>query len=468
MSPADSSRPSDLENFLDNRKVGRFHALLLALTGSVMFLDGLDTQAISFIAPVAAREWGLPLSALGPMFSSSILGLMIGYLLLSPLATRIGPRSLVLLSTTLFGLFTVISAFAVDEVQLVLLRLVTGIGLGGAIPSAVALAGEFAPRRRRSTFVMGIYCCYAFGFVVASLVSGPIIDGIGWHGMFVLCGSLPLVLVAVLAVLLPDSPRWLLRDEETAGRGGQVLRRLAPDTDVSRIAVRTSTDVPDPQRPRSVLLDPIRRDWLSRTLLLWLAFMINLGVFYAAQSWLPTIARQAGATAGTAATATALMMVGGILAAGLIGPAMDRRGPFAVLAIVYLVSAVLLIGMGLSFSGPPVALLAAAFLAGTCVVGGQMSVIALATVLYPTAIRSTGVGWALGIGRVGGILAPLMVGWALGGGSPALVVFATLGSAMLLAGVAVLLLARSHRRVESDDSSRARDRTREIGSAEAA
>ncbi|WP_433507303.1 MFS transporter [Pseudonocardia halophobica] len=467
MPPVDSSPPIDLEDFVDSRKVGRFHVLILTLAGSVMFLDGLDTQAISFIAPVAAREWGLPVSALGPIFSASILGLMIGYLLLSPLATRVGHRSLVLLSSAVFGLFTVVSAFAADESHLILLRLVTGIGLGGAIPSAVALASEFAPKRCRSTCVMGIYCCYAFGFVVASLVSGPVIRVVGWQGMFVICGSLPLVLLVALALLLPDSPSRLLRDAKTAARGRQVLRRLSPGSDVDRVAVPGFLGASNPQSPRSVLLDPVRRSWLPRTLLLWLAFMINLGVFYAVQSWLPTIARENGATAGTAATATALMMVGGILAAGLIGPAMDRRGPFAVLTIVYLAAAVLLTGMGLSFSGPAAALLVAAFLAGTCVVGGQMSVIALATVLYPTTIRSTGVGWALGMGRVGGILAPLMVGYALGG-SRMEVVFVTMGSVMLLASIAVALLARSHRGSDHSGTSRATRGTSEIGPVQAA
>jgi AAHS family 4-hydroxybenzoate transporter-like MFS transporter len=402
------------------------------------------------------------------MFSASILGLMIGYLLLSPLATRLGHRSLVLLSCALFGVATVLSALAAGELHLVLLRLVTGVGLGGAIPSAVALVSEFAPRRRRSTCVMGIYCCYAFGFVVASLVSGPFVRDVGWRGMFVLCGVLPLVLLVALVLLLPDSPGRLLRNQKTAVRGRQVLQRLAPGTDVSRIARQASAAASDPQPARSVLLDPVRRAWLPRTLLLRLAFVINLGVFYAAQSWLPTIAQQNGATAGTAATATAAMMVGGILAAGLIGPAMDRRGPFAVLTVVYLVAAVFLLGMGLSFSGPPVALLGAAFLAGTCVVGGQMSVIALATVLYPTTIRPTGVGWALGIGRVGGIVAPLIVGYALGSGGDVETVFTIMGSAMLLASIAVLLLARSNRRAGFSGSPRAGVDPGGVGSVEAA
>ncbi|GLZ50638.1 MFS transporter [Actinomycetospora sp. NBRC 106378] len=446
MSTANPAPPQVvLDDVIDRRKVGRFHLLVLALTGSVMFLDGLDTQVIAFIAPVVAREWGLPVAALGPIFSASIVGLMIGYLALSPLANRFGQRNVVLASTAMIGVFSIASAFAADDVQLILLRLATGIGLGGAIPSTIAIVSEYAPARRRSSFVMGIYACYAFGFVVASLLSGPITRAIGWRGMFVLCGVLPLIAVIALALLLPESPSRLLRSEATI-RFAQVCRRVAPEVDPGTVVLGPEGRAARAVSARSVLTELLQRRWIARTLLLWLAFIVNLGVFYAVLSWLPTIAVQSGTSAGVAAGGTALLMVGGIIAAAIIGPAMDRRGPFTVLAIVYLLGSVLLLGFALAFSAGSSAFLISAFLVGTCVAGGQMSVIALSAQLYPNLIRSTGVGWALGVGRIGGIVAPLVVGLAIGVGVSAQTVFTVMGLAMAVAGVAVVLLGRAHRR----------------------
>ncbi|MFI5610269.1 MFS transporter [Amycolatopsis sp. NPDC051903] len=435
-----------LDELIDGRPVGGFHFLVLALTGLVMFLDGLDTQAISFVAPAVAREWSLPVAALGPIFSASIVGLMIGYLVLSPLANRVGHRRLVIVSTALFGVFTLLCALAGNETQLIVLRLLTGAGLGAAIPSAVALASEFAPARRRSTFVMFIYCWLALGFVAASLISGAVIPAWGWRPMFVLGGVLPLLLALVLLGFLPDSPSYLLPRD--AARARATLCRVDPQLD-PQTQVLPAERAGSPVKARSPLVELLRRHWLASTALLWLAFMLNLGVFYAVQSWLPTILGRLGHAPSTAVLATALTTIGGIAAALVIGPLMDRRGPFGTLGVVYLLGAVFVSVLAFAVTGQSWLVLGAAFLAGTCVTGGQMSVVALATVLYPPRIRPTGVGWALGIGRIGGILGPLLVGFALGGGAAPRTVFVVMGVVFLVASGAVLALARVSRSVRT-------------------
>ncbi|WP_432853670.1 MFS transporter [Amycolatopsis sp. CA-161197] len=431
-----------LETVIGDRRVGRFHVLLLALTGSVMFLDGLDTQAISFVAPVVAKEWHLPVAALGPLFSASIVGLMVGYLLLAPLAARIEHRRLIALSVALFGVFTLLCVFATNETQLIVFRFFTGVGLGGAIPSAVALASEFAPARRRSTFVMFSYCWLALGFVAASLLSGVLIPAWGWRSIFVLGGVLPLAVSVVLAVWLPRSPVHLLQRGEHAELHA-TLRRLAPDLDP-----RATFVLDEPAAGKATRRDVLGRNRLAATLLLWLAFALNLGVFYAVLSWLPTVLLRLGHPTSTAVTATALVTVGGIVAALVIGPAMDKRGAFATLGTVYLIGSALIAVLGFALTGSSGLLLVAAFLAGTCVTGGQMSVIALAAVLYPPRIRSTGVGWALGIGRAGGIVGPLLVGAALGAGAGARVVFLVMAAVFLLASGTVAVMSRVSRPAE--------------------
>ena len=175
--------------------------------------------------------------------------------------------------------------------------------------------------------------------------------------------------------------------------------------------------------------------------------MLNLAIFYAVQSWLPTILDRLGHAPSTAVMATALTTVGGIAAAVVIGPSMDRRGPFGTLGVVYVLGAVFVTVLALSMTGSSGTLLVAAFLAGTCITGGQMSVVALATVLYPPQIRSTGVGWALGMGRIGGLLGPLLVGFVLGDGATARTVFIAMGAGFLVASAAVFTLARTSRGV---------------------
>jgi MFS transporter, AAHS family, 4-hydroxybenzoate transporter len=442
-----------LDDVIERRPVGTFHVLLLTLTGSVMFLDGLDTQSISFVAPVVAKQWHLSDAALGPMFSASIVGLLVGYLVLSPLADRIGHRTLIISATTLFAVFTLLCAFAGNEPQLLALRLLTGIGLGAAIPSTVALAGEFAPSRRRSTFVMLIYCWLALGFVAASLLSRVIIPLWGWRPMFLMGGVLPLILVLVLLAALPESPSHLLGHNADTSRVHACLRRLdprlTPDT-------RVIPSEPHPAHRAAWTRTPfelVGRRRLPTTLLLWTTVMLNLGVFYAIQSWLPKILAELGYSASTAAAATAATTIGGIAAAALIGTMMDKRSAFGTLGIVYLAGAVFITVLGLSLSHTGgTALVAAAFLAGTCVTGGQMSVIALAATLHPPRIRPAGVGWALGIGRIGGILGPLLLGLALDSGTAPSTTFLIMSATFLLASTTVFALARTSRTLRASDT----------------
>ncbi|UOT01498.1 MFS transporter [Rhodococcus opacus] len=441
--PANGIHVSDL---IDGRPVGRFHYLLLALAGAVMFLDGFDTQAISFVAPAIAREWGLPVASLGPIFSAAIVGLMVGYLVLSPLANRYGHRRTVITCTALFGILTVLCALTTSPMQLITLRFLTGAGLGAAIPSLVALTSEFAPARRRSSFVMFIYCWFALGFVAAGIVSGIVIPHWGWRAMFVIGGTVPLVLLVSLLRSFPDSPRYLLMRGDFT-RAHATLRRIDPALPADAVIRADYSSVEEPDRRRVLMVvDLVRGRWFLSTLLLWTAFAANLAAFYAIQSWLPTIVGSLGAPSRVVIASTVLTTIGGILAAIIIGPAMDKTNPFRTLGVVYLGGAVFVAALGWVIGGGSTwALLGTAFLAGTCVTGGQMSVIALATVLYPPGMRSTGVGWALGIGRLGGIAGPLIVGSAFGAGFLPRDIFFAMAVILVVASISVLMLEHRSR-----------------------
>jgi AAHS family 4-hydroxybenzoate transporter-like MFS transporter len=429
--------PVTVSSVVDSRPLGLIHVVVLVLCGSVMFLDGFDTQALSFAAPVLTKEWGLAPAEVGTLLSAAIFGLMVGYLGLSPFANRVGHRRVIIFATAVFGIMTLLCSLATGPTELIVMRFLTGMGLGAAIPSLVALTSEFAPRRRRSSFVLFIYCWLALGFVAAGLVSGFVIPQFGWRAMFVVGGALPLLLVIVIIAFLPDSPRYLLARPASAQRLRALLLRIDPSLPATTVVGPDAEDANAPSRAGSLVVELLRRRWLASTLLLWVAFIANLAAFYSIQSWMPSIV---GAFGQEPSVIIATLV--NTVAATAIGPTMDRFNPFLILGSVYILGSVFVVILGLSLDGDAWVLLIAAFVAGTCVTGGQMSIVAVASLIYPIRLRSTGVGWALGIGRSGGIIGPILVGAALGSGVAPAAVFLAISFLLVAAGVSMFMLTR--------------------------
>jgi MFS transporter, AAHS family, 4-hydroxybenzoate transporter len=426
----------DVPTFINARRVGAVQWGVVVLCALVMFLDGFDTQAISYMTPLIAKEWGLPRELLGPIFSSALTGLMVGYLLLSPLSDRFGHRRLILASTVAFGVLTLVTVAVTSVTELMILRFVTGVALGAAIPSAVALTTEYSPKRLRATFVLVIYCGFSLGFVAAGGVAAWSIPMYGWRSMLWIGAAAPLLLAVAVFVLLPESLDFLVRTKADPRKVWRVLRRV--DQDLPHDGPdEFTTDIAE---TRSAVGSLFQSGRSFGTIVLWLVFGLNLAEFYALQSWLPTILTNLHYPLSTVALATSLTTIGGIVAAFAIGPAMDRLGAYGSLAVVYFAGVVFVALLGPAISAPSWVLLVAAFCAGFCISGGQKSVIALTAIFYPAPIRSTGVGWALGIGRLGGIGGPLLVGVLLGYQLSAESLFYAAAVPMLLAGILVTLL----------------------------
>jgi AAHS family 4-hydroxybenzoate transporter-like MFS transporter len=426
----------DVPTFINSRRVGAVQWVVIVLCALVMFLDGFDTQAISYMAPLIAKEWGLPRELLGPIFSSALTGLMVGYLLLSPLSDRFGHRRLILISTIAFGLLTLVTVFVSSVTELMILRFITGVALGAAIPSTVALTTEYSPKRLRATFVLVIYCGFSLGFVAAGALAAWSIPLYGWRSLLWIGSFAPVLLAIFVFLFLPESLDFLVRTKAEPRSIWRVVRRVdqnlphdCPDQFTTEI-----------EEKRSAVGSLFQSGRTFGTIVLWLVFGLNLAEFYALQSWLPTILTNLKYDLNTVALATSLTTIGGIVAAFAIGPAMDRLGPYASLAAVYFAGVVFVALLGVAISAPAWVLLVAAFCAGFCVSGGQKSVIALSAIFYPAPIRSTGVGWALGVGRLGGIGGPLLVGVLLGYHLQPASLFYAAAVPMLLAGVLVATL----------------------------
>ena len=441
-----TSRAIHIPDVIDNGRIGAFQYLIVFLCGLVMFIDGFDTQAISYMAPLIAKEWGLSRALLGPIFSSALVGLMVGYLLLSPFSDRFGHRRVLIISTVVFALFTGATLLAQNVSELMVLRFLTGMGLGAAVPSAVALTSEYTPRRWRVSFVLAIYCGLSLGFVIAGVAAAWLIPAFGWRSLLWVGAGVPLALSLLLLALMPESLDRLVRTGADAGKIVSILGRIdrpllgAPPPD----AFTT-----DREEKFSALASVFQSGRSAGTLILWFVFILNLGEFYGLQSWLPTILTNQHYSLTTAATATSLTTTGGIVAAFVAGPAMDLVGAYGSLALLYFAGVVCVAATGIALDRPEWALLAAAFFAGFCVSGAQKSVIALAALFYPAPVRSTGVGWALGIGRIGGIGGPLLIGVLLGWNFAPRSVFFAAAIPMLIAAIAIAAMGLIYREREA-------------------
>src|SRR6266849_5770876 len=216
--------------FIDQQPVGGFQIRLLLTCAAVLFLDGFDTQAIGFVAPALAKEWGLSKAALGPVFSAGLFGLMIGALVFGPLADRVGRKNIIILSTLAFGIGALITAAVQDVTALLIVRFLTGLGLGGAMPNAIAMTSEFNPQRRRATMVMIMFCGFSVGAALGGMLAAGLIPRFGWRSVFVVGGVAPLIMVPILALRLPESVRFLALHGNAPARVAELLGRISPRT----------------------------------------------------------------------------------------------------------------------------------------------------------------------------------------------------------------------------------------------
>ncbi len=393
----------DIAAVIDQQPVGRYQIRLLLLCAAVLFIDGFDTQAIGYVAPALVKDLGITRPELGPVLSAALFGLMLGALFLGPLADRFGRKRIIIASVLVFGLCSLATAFVQDASSLLVIRFITGLGLGGAMPNTVALTAEFSPHRRRSTMVMTMFCGFSAGAALGGLIAAAVIPAFGWRGVFVIGGVAPVLLIPLLLVALPESIRFLALSGKPDAMVSARLKAVFPALALPEAARFT---VSEPKLTGLPVAHLFSENRALATLLLWAVFFCSLLVLYFLSSWLPTVMSDLGVSVSLGATISSLLQFGGCAGALVLGRFIDRFS-FRALTLMYLMAAaaVALIGQA-THSLPIVAV--AIFGAGFCIVGGQSASNALASGLYPTAVRSTGVGWALGIGRLGSILGPLI------------------------------------------------------------
>ena len=326
----------DVQAFINAQPLSPYQWRIVLLCFLIVFLDGLDTAAMGFIAPALTQDWGIDRASLGPVMSAALIGMVFGALGSGPLADRYGRKLVLVAAVFLFGLFSLASAYSTNVEQLLALRFLTGLGLGAAMPNATTLLSEYTPERLKSLLVTSMFCGFNLGMACGGFVSAKLIPLFGWHSLLLLGGLLPLVLAVVLLFRLPESARYLVVRNRGSERVRQVLAPIAP----AQVALARSFHVPEQQtvQARNVFAVIFSGTYSAGTLLLWLTYFMGLVIVYLLTSWLPTLMRDSGASLEQAAFIGALFQFGGVLSAVAVGWAMDRFNPHKVIGLFYLLA----------------------------------------------------------------------------------------------------------------------------------
>jgi MFS transporter, AAHS family, 4-hydroxybenzoate transporter len=436
----------NVQELIDSRKLSGFQVMVAALCALIVLIDGFDTQAIGYVAPAIVRSWHINRAALTPVFSAGLFGLMVGALAFGPVADRFGRKPVLVFCALFFGIMSLLTATADSVKTLTLLRFITGLGLGGAMPNAIALTTEYAPKRARATTVMIMFCGFSLGAALGGVAAASLISHFGWKAVFVLGGIVPILVFPFLAALLPESIRYLVVQGGRGERVAAILHRIDPGAVIPADATFT---VEEHKAKGFVVRQLFANGRAAFTVLIWIVFFMSLLDLYFLTNWLPTIISDAGIAVSRAALITAMYQVGGTIGTLLLGRIFDRVSPFMALAFTYLAASVFVLLIGTTGTSIG-ALVLTVFGAGFCVVGGQIGANALTANSYPTAIRSTGVGWALGIGRIGSIIGPAIAGLLLSLRWPIRQIFLVAAIPVLIAALASFFISLLRRTPEGE------------------
>ncbi|NMF95816.1 MFS transporter [Aromatoleum toluolicum] len=395
----------DVQSFIDHQAFSGFQWLIFVLCFLIVLLDGFDTAAIGYIAPSLIQEWGVTKPDLAPVLSAALFGLAGGALVSGPLADRVGRRLVLNVAVLVFAVASLVSAFAADLQSLTVLRFLTGLGLGAAMPNAVTLISEYSPTKRRALITTAMFSGFPLGAALGGFLAAWMIPQFGWRSVLVLGGIAPIALVAVMLIWLPESVRYMVAKGVSTDRIRAVLGRISAAAAGARSFCLTETvAVADGKSGLGVVLS---RSRVVGSVMLWLAYFMGLVIFYALINWMPILFKEAGLDPKTATLISALFPLGGC-AAVFVGWLMDRFNGNRIVAIAYALTAVSVYSIG-QVVGNVGALVVVVFLAGTMMNAAQVSMPALAATFYPTQGRATGVAWMLGIGRFGGIAGSFLV-----------------------------------------------------------
>ncbi len=438
------SRPArvELQQFLNDAPISRFQWGIFILCFLVALIDGYDTAAIGYIGPSLLAEWDLEKAALAPAMSAGLFGIALGAIFFGPVADRFGRKNILLISVLIFTIGTIISAYSTTLQFLEIMRFITGIGLGAAMPNAVTLFSEYCPSKRRFFLVNTMFCGFPVGVALGGFLASYLTPKFGWQSILFVGGIAPLFLLILMLKKLPESARYLLHQAKNAPnqKGIQLkIQRIMTQITTLSAPCEFYLDEPKKSSAKQGIATILSKHYIIGSILLWVTYFMGLVIFYGVINWMPILFSDLNLSAGTAKIVTALFAVGG-LGAIANGWLMDRYNPaLLIMACTFLTAlSVGLIGYSIR--------LELAFLVGITLFSGlvmntaQSSLPSFAANFYPTEGRTTGVSWMLGIGRFGGIAGSYLVAALTSRNLCLLDIFLILALPALIGTIAMLVI----------------------------
>ena len=399
-----STEPTDLTALINLPARNGRRNLVIAICFLIVAIEGFDAAIIGFVAPQIAAQFGAKPAQMSMAISAGMLGLMLGYMLGGPQSDKHGRHPVLLVGTAIFGLASIGAAFSNSLNEVIGWRLATGFGIGVAMPALSALLGEILPTQRRGPTLSGVFCGFLFGSAAAGILTGQLIEGIGWHGMFVLGGIAPLLCVPAIYFLVPESPQFLLEAKRPVSSIHRALTKIGLP-----VVPEMHFQPPQAHAARGSLRTLFSPQLCTTTVLVWALMFLILGSFYVIASWLPTLLKAQGASVAVASKTAALFQTGGLAGAVTAALLISRIKPLLVIWLAFAAGAI----MPWVISSPSSEgwYLPSIFAAGLLISGPIVVLNAVIVMIYPTTVRSLGAGSANSMGRLGSFVGAGSIGW---------------------------------------------------------
>ena len=432
----------DVAAFVDARPTRGQLVRIVLLCAAVALLDGANTTSIGLAAPVIATGLNLSQAHLGPIFSSATFGAMLGALSFGLLADHFGRKRMLIIAILLFGVFTLATGLSETYASLLAVRFLAGVGLGGAAPCFIALGCEHAPSARRALVTTLIWTTFPLGVILGAMLNSYILANAAWPVIFFSGGTLSFVACAAIVAWLPESAQFVLLKKRASDQSRRVASRIRPALDISMRSLATK----DPTS-RTPMRELFSKERVAETLLTWIAFAAAFGMTASTFFWSPVLLHNHGHSLAAASLIVGVGAgLGSLVGAAMAGFVIQLFGAITTLAWTFLLATVSVAALGFSASSP-VALILNVVANGILIAGISTSgMLAFVATIYPVAMRSTGVGWAMGFGRFGEVLLPLLVALIITiTGELDQTVFLVLAAMPLLGAVSIMTLGLRRR-----------------------
>ncbi|MGV2288142.1 MFS transporter [Trinickia sp. YCB016] len=426
----------DIRQFLNEMPMGKKQWIVFLVCFAAVAIEGFDTIVMAFIAPAVSHEWQLPPAASAPLVALGLVGLLVGSIVGGMMADRVGRRTVGIVAIAWFGVAALASSEAQSIVQLVLLRFITGLGIGAAMPASSALVAEYSPDRSRSAMLASLFCGFLFGAAAAGFVTSFAIGALGWRGMLALSGALPLCVAALFVWQVPESPLYMVASRKSNAAVQRVVAKLFPAADYSRFHFVIAA----PAGSKRGSLALVGKEYRLGTVLTWIAEFAGYLVFFLVGSWLPTHLKQAGLSMHEASQISSMFQFGALGGSVLFAFLVRRYNVAAVICGAFGAGSLLVVALGLSETTSWHANVV--FLAGLAVGGPLTCVNTIPGIFYPTALRASGGGWTVAIGRLGSIIGSSLIGLIIISGWSYLLVCALLSIPLLIASACMARMTR--------------------------